>query len=66
MKTSGRGFEPDEAIGIFHSHDPSGRSTALGSTQPLTDMSKGKGPEWPRGFQEAKVPRLHNNGTGWR
>jgi len=21
--------------------------------------------EWPRGFQEFKVPRFHNNGTGW-
>jgi hypothetical protein len=21
-------------------------------------------PEWPRGFQEVKVPRLHDNGTG--
>jgi hypothetical protein len=23
------------------------------------------GLEWPRGFQEVKVPRLHENGTGW-
>ena len=23
------------------------------------------GPEWPRGFQEIKVPRFHDNGTGW-
>jgi hypothetical protein len=23
------------------------------------------GPEWPRGFQEVKVPRFHDNGTGW-
>jgi hypothetical protein len=23
------------------------------------------GLEWPRGFQEAKVPRFHDNGTGW-
>ena len=22
-------------------------------------------PEWPRGFQEVKVPRFHDNGTGW-
>ena len=22
------------------------------------------GLEWPRGFQEVKVPRLHDNGTG--
>jgi len=43
---------------------------ALGSTQPLTEVSKGKsipvtGLEWPRGFQEVKVPRYHDNGTGW-
>jgi hypothetical protein len=23
------------------------------------------GLEWPRGFQEVKVLRLHDNGTGW-
>ena len=23
------------------------------------------GQEWPRGFQEVKVPRFHDNGTGW-
>jgi hypothetical protein len=23
------------------------------------------GLEWPRGFQEVKVLRFHNNGTGW-
>jgi hypothetical protein len=23
------------------------------------------GLEWPRGFQEVKVPRFHNNGTEW-
>jgi hypothetical protein len=23
------------------------------------------GLEWPRGFQEVEVPRLHDNGTGW-
>jgi hypothetical protein len=23
------------------------------------------GPEWPRWFQEAKVPRFLDNGTGW-
>ena len=24
-----------------------------------------QGLEWPRGFQEVKVPRFHDNGTGW-
>jgi len=35
-------------------------------------IKKGKGSsstisglEWPRGFQEVKVPRFHYNGTGW-
>jgi len=23
------------------------------------------GLEWPRGFQEVKVPTFHDNGTGW-
>jgi len=23
------------------------------------------GLEWPRGFQQVKVPRFHDNGTGW-
>jgi len=29
----------DGIIGIFHLHNPSGRTKALGSTQPLTEMS---------------------------
>jgi len=35
-------------------------------------MIKGKGKAvpftglgWPRGFQEVKVPRFHDNSTGW-
>jgi hypothetical protein len=24
-----------------------------------------RGLEWPRGFQEVKVPRFHDNGIGW-
>jgi hypothetical protein len=30
---------PDNVIGIFHWHNPSDRTMALGSTQPLTEMS---------------------------
>jgi hypothetical protein len=33
------GSIPDYVIGIFHWHNPSGRTMALGSTQPLTEMS---------------------------
>jgi len=33
------GSIPDGVSGIFHWHNPSGRTTALGSTQPLTEMS---------------------------
>jgi hypothetical protein len=29
----------DGVSGIFHSHNPVGRTMALGSTQPLTEMS---------------------------
>jgi hypothetical protein len=54
---------------------------ASGSTNCITDTSRydfrcstiniGKavstvaGLEWPRGFQEVKVRRFHDNGTGW-
>jgi len=33
------GSIPDDVIGIFHWHNPSGRTMALGYTQPLTEMS---------------------------
>jgi hypothetical protein len=33
------GSIPDDVTGIFHWHNPSGRTMALGSTQPLTEMS---------------------------
>jgi len=33
------GSIPDYVIGIFHWHNPSGRTVALGLTQPLTEMS---------------------------
>jgi hypothetical protein len=33
------GSIPDGVIGIFQLYDPSGRTMALGSTQPLTEMS---------------------------
>ena len=28
-------------------------------SSPVADL------EWPKGFQEVKVPRFHDNGTGW-
>jgi len=33
------GSIPDGVIGIFHRHNPSDRTMALGSTQPLKEMS---------------------------
>jgi hypothetical protein len=33
------GLIPDDVIGIFHWYNPFGRTMALGSTQPLTEMS---------------------------
>jgi hypothetical protein len=35
----GAGSIPDGTIGIFQLHNPSGRTLALGLTQPLTEMS---------------------------
>jgi hypothetical protein len=29
------------------------------------NSNKKKGKKWPKEFQEVKVPRLHDNGTGW-
>ena len=29
------------------------------------DVGIWNGLEWPRGFQEVKVPIFHDNGTGW-
>jgi len=44
--------------------------TLLANSTCPPDYNEGKsspvtGLEWPRGFQEVKVPRLHDNGTGW-
>jgi len=43
-KPEGRGFDSrcDGVIEIFHRHNPSGRTMALGLTQPLTEMSTRK------------------------
>ena len=44
------GSIPDGVIGIFHWHDPSDRTMALGSTQSLTEMSTRRiswGLMWP-------------------
>jgi hypothetical protein len=38
-KSEGRWFDPRWCNGIFHWHNPSDRTMALGSTQPLTEMS---------------------------
>jgi hypothetical protein len=35
------GSIPDGVTGFFHWHNPSARTLALGSTQPLTEMSAG-------------------------
>jgi len=32
---------------------------------PRRQSSPVTGLVWPRGFQEVKVPRLHDSGTGW-
>jgi hypothetical protein len=38
------GSIPDGVFGIFHLHNPSGRTMALGSTQPLTEKVPGTFP----------------------
>ena len=39
--------------------------TWLGIIIIIKQNSPVRGLEWPRGFQEVKVPRFHDNGTGW-
>ena len=38
-KQEGRGFDSRWCHSIFHLHNPFGLTMALGSTQPLTEMS---------------------------
>jgi len=57
---------PDGVTGMFHSHNPSGRTVTLRLTQPLTEMSKRKsnpitGLDRPWGFQEVEAPRFQDN-----
>jgi len=56
---------PTVAI-IFHWHNTSGRTMALGSNQPLTEMSKRyskhiTGLDRPWGFQEIEASRFQDN-----
>jgi len=37
----------------------------LRNTKKIVIIMKVTGVGWPRGFQEVKVPRFHDNGTGW-
>ena len=50
------GSIPDGFNGIFHWHNPSGRTMALGSTQPLTEMST-RNISW---WQRRPLPRVDN------
>ena len=59
---------PDGVIGIFNWHNPSCRTMALASTQPLTEMSRNEmscnpctGLDRPWGFQEAEIPRFQDS-----
>jgi hypothetical protein len=52
------GSFPDEAIGFFNSCSPSSRTVALGSTQPLTEMSTRNLPGSKRLTSFASVSRL--------
>jgi hypothetical protein len=44
------GLIPNGIIGIFHWHNPSGRTMALGSTQPLTEMSTRNTSWWVKAY----------------
>jgi hypothetical protein len=64
------GSIPDHVTGIFHSHNPSGRTMTLRSTQPLTEMSKSKGKAiplqaltGPEGRRSLRLPDFLTIGT---
>ena len=46
------GSIPDSVIGIFRCHNPTGRTVALGSTQPLSEMST-RNISWGGGLKAA-------------
>ena len=49
-KQKAAGSIPDGVVGIFHLHNSSGRTLALGLTQPLTEMST-RNISWGKGGQ---------------
>jgi hypothetical protein len=51
-KPEDSGFDPGEVIGFFNLPNPSSRTIALGSTQPLTEMSS-------RNLSEGKERAAH-------
>jgi hypothetical protein len=61
------GSIPDGVIGIFRRRNPSGRTVALGLTQPLTEMSKKAIPvlAWtgPEGSRMLRLPDFKTVGT---
>jgi hypothetical protein len=66
------GWIPHCVTEIFHWRNPSGPTTALESTQPLTEMSKVKcsryRPDWPREWTEVQLYHLLTSaleGGGW-
>jgi hypothetical protein len=65
------GSIPDSVFGIFHWHNPSGRTMALGLTQPLTVMNKGKGiplQAWtgPESSRRLRIPHFKTIGLRTR
>jgi hypothetical protein len=49
----------DSIVAVLWSHRKIVVWFPVGTSSPVTGL------EWPRGFQEVKVPRFHDNGTGW-
>ena len=49
---------PDDFNGIFYCHNPSGRTMALGSTQPLTEISTRNNSWWGKGGRCVQLTTL--------
>ena len=56
-----------KVIDITFGKNPSTRSKIIKRDRNVDgdNSSPVTGLEWPRGFQEVKVPRFRDNGTGW-
>jgi len=65
LETGERGTKSDFELLLLQALTSSAFVSASRIPLPDGTSSPVTGLEWPRGFQEVKVPIFHDNGTGW-